>query len=138
MQSIQTSIDTAFLLTFLAVASATETLPAIRVKSEDPAIEVKAFAAEAKQTGTDSHDVAFRFSITNTTNDITKNGQLLYKVFDKDGFELVDPGHFFEARTTIVPGEEKKFVDTEGFSEGEWKKIHTIEFYWKSLKFLDK
>ena len=121
----------------LLTAKAEESIPQLKVRSEDAVVAIKAFDFEAKKNRTGSHDIGFRFSVANTDAKTTKNGQLFFKAFDKDGFELVDPGRLYEARTTLKPGEVRKAVSTQFFPVGQWEKVREVELYWKSLKWLD-
>ena len=121
----------------LLTAKAEESIPQLKVRSEDAVVAIKAVDFEAKKSSTGSHKIGFRFSVTNSDAKASKNGQLFFKAFDKDGFELVDPGRLYEARTTLKPGEVRKAVSTQFFRDGEWEKVCDVELYWKSLKGFD-
>ena len=121
----------------LLTAKAEESIPQLKVRSEDAVVAIKAVDFEAKKSSTGSHKIGFRFSVTNSDAKASKNGQLFFKAFDKDGFELVDPGRLYEARTTLKPGEVRKAVSTQFFRAGEWEKVCDVELYWKSLKGFD-
>ena len=121
----------------LLTARAEESIPQLKVRSEDAVVAIKAVDFEAKKSITGSHRIGFRFSVTNTDAKTTKNGQLFFKAFDKDGFELDDPGRLYEARTTLKPGEVRKAISTQFFPAGEWEKVRDVELYWKSLKGFD-
>ena len=121
----------------LLTAKAEESIPQLKVRSEDAVVAIKAVDFEAKKSSTGSHEIGFRFSVTNSDAKASKNGQLFFKAFDKDGFELVDPGRLYEARTTLKPGEVRKAVSTQFFRAGEWEKVCDVELYWKSLKGFD-
>ena len=121
----------------LLTAKAEESIPQLKVRSEDAVVAIKAVDFEAKKNRTGSHDIGFRFSVANTDAKTTKNGQLFFKAFDKDGFELVDPVRLYEVRTTLKPGEVRKAVSTQFFPVGQWEKVRQVELYWKSLKWLD-
>jgi hypothetical protein len=121
----------------LLTAKAEESIPQLKVRSEDAVVAIKAVDFEAKKSSTGSHQIGFRFSVANTDAKSTKNGQLFFKAFDKDGFELVDPGRLYEVRTTLKPGEVRKAVSTQFFPVGQWEKVREVELYWKSLKGLD-
>ena len=121
----------------LLTANAEESNPRLKVRSEDAGVAVDAFDFEAKKSSTGSHRIGFRFSVGNSDAKSTKNGQLFFKAFDKDGFELDDPGRFYEAHTTLKPGEVRKAVSTQVFPAGEWEKVRDVELYWKSLKAFD-
>ena len=121
----------------LLTAKAEESIPQLKVRSEDAVVAIKAVDFEAKKSSTGSHEIGFRFSVTNSDAKASKNGQLFFKAFDKDGFELDDPGRFYEAHTTLKPGEVRKAVSTQVFPAGEWEKVRDVELYWKSLKGFD-
>ena len=121
----------------LLTAKAEESIPQLKVRSEDAVVAIKAVDFEAKKSSTGSHKIGFRFSVTNSDAKASKNGQLFFKAFDKDGFELVDPGRLYEARTTLKPGEVRKAISTQFFPAGEWEKVRDVELYWKSLKGFD-
>ena len=121
----------------LLTAKAEESIPQLKVRSEDAVVAIKAVDFEAKKSITGSHRIGFRFSVANSDEKSTKNGQLFFKAFDKDGFELDDPGRLYEARTTLKPGEVRKAISTQFFPAGEWEKVRDVELYWKSLKGFD-
>ena len=121
----------------LLTAKAEESIPQLKVRSEDAVVAIKAVEFLAKKNRTGSHDIGFKFSVTNTDAKTTKNGQLFFKAFDKDGFELVEPGRLYEVRTTLKPGEVRKAISTQFFPAGEWEKVRDVELYWKSLKGFD-
>jgi hypothetical protein len=119
-------------------AKGEESSPRLRVKTEDPKVEVKALDFEVKTRSRGGYRVAFRFMLTNTGTDGSKNGQLFFKAFDKDGFELVDPGRIFESHTVLHAKQPRKAISEQLFDTGEWERVQDVELYWKSLKFLDK
>lgn len=138
MKNFQAVIAAIVLGALLSAAKADEGDVAIRVKAEDPAISLAHFGLDAKKKSTTgSHRVGFRFSITNTAQG-KKNGQLFFKLFDKEGFELTNPGNIYEARTALEPGEVRKAVAEVFFEPGEWEKVREVELYWRPLKYLDK